>query len=48
MTTLIVMRLLASCILAGGSVWLAYHDKEGWGWMLFGAIWLGSITMTTK
>jgi hypothetical protein len=43
-TSLIVLRLLAACILAAGSVWLCSLGRDGWGWMLFGAIVLGAIT----
>ncbi len=40
---LVVLRLLASCIFAVGSIYLAAEGKEGWGWFIFASIWLGAI-----
>jgi hypothetical protein len=31
-----------------GAAWLAYHDKAGWGWFIFTAIFLGMITVSEK
>jgi len=44
---LVVMRLVAACICAGGAVWIASKDGDGWGWFLFAAIILGSVTVET-
>lgn len=27
-----------SIVCALGAVWLAYHGKDGWGWLIFAAI----------
>ena len=47
-TVLVVIRLLAACIFAVGAVWLASEGKEGWGWCVFAAIFLGGVTIETK
>lgn len=45
---LIILRLLAACIFAAGSVLLAYDGKSGWGWCIFAAIILGVVTIESK
>lgn len=39
----VIGRLLAAivCAVVGGV--LAYEGKDGWGWFLFAAVWLGAI-----
>ena len=39
-------RCFASAIALGGAAFLAYHDKPGWGWLIFAAIVLGSISVS--
>ena len=36
----------ASCVLACviGATYLAYHEKSGWGWLIFTAVVLGSYS----
>lgn len=43
----ISIRLLAACIFAAGAVWLAHEGKDGYGWCVFAAICLGSVTVTS-
>jgi len=43
-TILIVMRLIATCIAIFGAIYLASIKRDGWGWLIFTAIILGSIT----
>lgn len=38
-------RSVATCLSVAGAVWLAYHDKKGWGWMIFLALCLGSFSV---
>ena len=45
-TVLVIFRLLASCIFAVGAIYLASIGKNGWGWCIFAAVVLGSITWT--
>lgn len=40
----IFLRGVATCMAVAGAVWLAYHGKDGWGWMIFLAICLGSVS----
>jgi hypothetical protein len=46
-TLVVIGRLLASiaCTIVSGA--LAYEGKEGWGWFLFAAVWLGAITASS-
>lgn len=41
-TFLSTLRLLPISIFAVGAVWLAFAEKEGWGWCVFAALVLGS------
>ena len=43
---LVILRLTAACIFAGGAVWLAMEGMDGWGWCIFAAIVLGMMTVT--
>lgn len=45
---LILMRGVACCLSVAGAVYLAYHGKDGWGWLIFLALVLGGITVSTK
>jgi len=45
---LVIFRVVVAGILAYGAVLLALEGKEAWGWMLFGAIALGAVTITQK
>ena len=47
-TALVVMRLVAASIFAVGAVWLASEGKDGWGWCIVAAIWLGAVTIEGK
>ena len=39
------VRSVATCLAVAGAVWLAYHEKKGWGWMIFLALCLGSFSV---
>jgi hypothetical protein len=41
---LVILRLTAAIIFAAGAVWLAHAGADGWGWCIFAAIVLGSVT----
>lgn len=43
--TLIILRLTCALVMSAGAVLLAYEGKDGWGWLLFGALILGGITI---
>ena len=43
----IILRTVATCVAIGGAIYLAYFGKDGWGWMIFLAIVLGSFTVRT-
>lgn len=36
-----LLRSLSTIAAITGAAYLAYHDKEGWGWMIFLAVFLG-------
>ena len=40
----IFMRGMATCLAIVGAGYLAYHGKDGWGWLIFLAICLGSVS----
>jgi hypothetical protein len=40
----LVLRGIAVCLTVLVAGYLAYHDKQGWGWMIFLAICLGSYS----
>lgn len=40
----IFMRTIATCTAILMAGYLAYHGKEGWGWMIFLAICIGSYS----
>ncbi len=42
--------LRSLCVLAAiaGVVYLAYHQRDGWGWLIFLAVVLGSYSLTTR
>lgn len=42
----IITRSLAAMAAIAGAVFLAWHGKEGWGWLIFLALWLGGITVS--
>lgn len=42
--TVIIGRLLCAAILSIAAGVLAFYGREGWGWCLFIALWLGAIT----
>ena len=39
-------RCFASAVALGGAAFLAYHDKPGWGWLIFAALVLGGISVS--
>lgn len=38
-------RTLASVAAIVGAVFLAYHQRDGWGWLIFLAICIGSYSL---
>jgi len=46
--TLIVARSIAATAAIAGATFLAYHDKDGWGWLVFVAICIGCVTYSDK
>lgn len=41
----IVGHTLASVSAIAGAVFLAYHGRDGWGWLIFLAVCLGSYSI---
>lgn len=46
--TVVIGRLLCAAILSIAAGVLAFYGRDGWGWFLFIAIWLGAITASSK
>lgn len=44
---IVALRILTAAVLASGAVYLAYHEKDGWGWCLFCSVMLGDVTGST-
>lgn len=42
---IIVARSLGAITAISGAIFLAWHGKDGWGWLIFIALWLGAITV---
>lgn len=40
-----ILRVVGSIVAMSGAIFLAWHGKAGWGWMLFAAILLGTTTV---
>lgn len=40
---MISLYWVPSAVCAGFAGYMAYHDKAGWGWFLFGAILLAPV-----
>ena len=40
----LLFKMISICMAIGGAVFLAYHGKEGWGWLIFLAVVLGSTS----
>ncbi len=40
----LVLRTIATCFAIIAAAYLAFHGKEGWGWMIFLAICIGSTS----
>lgn len=40
-----ILRIVLTCTAIAGSVYLAYHGKDGWGWLIVLAIILGSFSV---
>lgn len=40
----VVGRLAVAGMCASVAGYLVIHDKTGWGWFLFAALWLGCVT----
>ncbi len=45
---LLLFSNLVSAISAFAAFWLAYHDKQGWGWFLFAAVICESSSVITR
>jgi len=39
-------RCFAASVALGGAIFLAWHGKEGWGWLIFAGIVLGGISVS--
>lgn len=47
--TICLIGRLACCALAtSGAIYLASQGLDGWGWLIFLALYLGSILVTDK
>lgn len=40
-----ILRVLGAIVLNSGAIFLAYKGIGGWGWFLFAAVLLGTITV---
>lgn len=40
----LLFRMIALCAAIGGVVYLAYHGKEGWGWLIFVAVLIATTS----
>jgi ABC-type phosphate transport system permease subunit len=40
----IVLRTVATCFAIFAAAYLAFYEKDGWGWMIFLAICIGSTS----
>ena len=40
----LLFKAFAVCVAIAAAAFLAYHGKEGWGWMIFLAVVLGSTS----
>jgi len=40
----IVLRTVAICFAIFAAAYLAFYEKDGWGWMIFLAICIGSTS----
>lgn len=38
-------RLIVALAAVLGAICLADREKEGWGWLIFVALWLGGVTV---
>ena len=38
----------ASIVCFAGAAWLAYHDKDGWGWLIFAGILVHTVFVSRK
>lgn len=47
-TVYVALRQLAACLFAGGAVWLAYLEKDGWGWCIFAAVLIADFSVSEK
>lgn len=45
--TCVVLRLVASIFAIGCATYLMFNKIDGWGWLLFIAVLLGSFTLKT-
>ena len=44
-TVCLIGRLICAAIATGGAIYLASKQMPGWGWMVFLALYLGSIVV---
>lgn len=44
LTALVILRGIAATAAIVGATFLAYHGKEGWGWLVFVGLVLGCVT----
>jgi hypothetical protein len=40
----LLFKMIAICAAICGTVFLAYHGKDGWGWLIFLAVLIGSTS----
>jgi hypothetical protein len=45
MTIEVIGRSIGTVAAIAGAVFLAYHDRDGWGWLIFVAIMLGCYSI---
>lgn len=41
----LLFKVIAICFVTGAAAFLAYHGKEGWGWLIFVAVLVASTSM---
>lgn len=44
----VAARSIVALIALAGAIYLAYREKDGWGWLIFLAICMGSFDVAEK